>query len=345
MAIDFNEAQTSDLWGCTKTYSAIVGGAVGAGNLVGSVAQKTVGMTPAGKAISIGVVGGTAIGEGIDWLISRWWDPVEPMYSVNPVGSIVTGISDQQIDAIIPQIMEYLLPGHNLTVNNILDANAFYPGLGDATLAFLRAAVRTSIYALQGPAAYYYGSIDETNLACSELRNQLQIYILTIQELAPKLAVAQVPYFDGLIPLQGEDGVLVNVTQTGYHAWLDSIRQYGTAWLPNGEEEVMNLMFTTAGTYFSGTIGEGLVDFLANDVCALEDSVFDAHNDMLTFSEVLLTGIDIHWSGIDLSASPICYRIIPTLTEWGLIIFGVVLLGFITWVFLKRRKKVIGVRV
>ena len=32
---------------------------------------------------------------------------------------------------------------------------------------------------------------------------------------------------------------------------------------------------------------------------------------------------------------------IPTLTEWGLIILGMVLLGFITWVFLKRRK-VIG---
>ncbi len=30
--------------------------------------------------------------------------------------------------------------------------------------------------------------------------------------------------------------------------------------------------------------------------------------------------------------------IIPTFTEWGLIIFGVVLLGFITWVFLTRRK-------
>ncbi len=35
---------------------------------------------------------------------------------------------------------------------------------------------------------------------------------------------------------------------------------------------------------------------------------------------------------------------IPTLTEWGLIIFGVVLIGFITWAFL-RRKKVIGARV
>jgi hypothetical protein len=31
---------------------------------------------------------------------------------------------------------------------------------------------------------------------------------------------------------------------------------------------------------------------------------------------------------------------IPTLTEWGLIIFGVVLLGFMSWVFLKRRKAV-----
>jgi hypothetical protein len=39
---------------------------------------------------------------------------------------------------------------------------------------------------------------------------------------------------------------------------------------------------------------------------------------------------------------PPCHEI-PTLTEWGLIIFGVVLLGFISWVFLRRRK-VIGVR-
>ena len=41
--------------------------------------------------------------------------------------------------------------------------------------------------------------------------------------------------------------------------------------------------------------------------------------------------------------STYCFGRIPTLTEWGLIIFGVVLVGFITWVFLKRRK-VIGVR-
>jgi hypothetical protein len=29
---------------------------------------------------------------------------------------------------------------------------------------------------------------------------------------------------------------------------------------------------------------------------------------------------------------------IPTLTEWGLFIFGVALMGFVTWVFLKRRQ-------
>ena len=33
---------------------------------------------------------------------------------------------------------------------------------------------------------------------------------------------------------------------------------------------------------------------------------------------------------------------IPTLTEWGLIIFGVVLIGFITYVFLRRRRAVVS---
>ena len=33
---------------------------------------------------------------------------------------------------------------------------------------------------------------------------------------------------------------------------------------------------------------------------------------------------------------------IPTLTEWGLIIFGIVLLGFMSWVFVKRRKAAVS---
>jgi hypothetical protein len=35
---------------------------------------------------------------------------------------------------------------------------------------------------------------------------------------------------------------------------------------------------------------------------------------------------------------------IPTLTEWGLIIFGTMLLGFITWVFLRRRRPAVSLR-
>jgi hypothetical protein len=34
---------------------------------------------------------------------------------------------------------------------------------------------------------------------------------------------------------------------------------------------------------------------------------------------------------------------IPTLTEWGIIIFGVMLVGFMTWVFLRRRQAVVSV--
>jgi LPXTG-motif cell wall-anchored protein len=36
-----------------------------------------------------------------------------------------------------------------------------------------------------------------------------------------------------------------------------------------------------------------------------------------------------------------CVAAIPTLTEWGLILLGLVLLGFITWVFFKRKKALI----
>jgi len=45
-----------------------------------------------------------------------------------------------------------------------------------------------------------------------------------------------------------------------------------------------------------------------------------------------------------MGCEPSCEQEIPTLTEWGLIIFGVVLLGFITYVFLRRRKAVVSLR-
>jgi hypothetical protein len=50
----------------------------------------------------------------------------------------------------------------------------------------------------------------------------------------------------------------------------------------------------------------------------------------------------IDWIRLWRKEVPVCPPTIPTLTEWGLIIFGVVLLGFITWVFLRRRKAVVS---
>ncbi len=59
----------------------------------------------------------------------------------------------------------------------------------------------------------------------------------------------------------------------------------------------------------------------------------------------------IFFNGVDPAGADIdCFtydevRIgIPTLTEWGLIIFGVVLIGFITYVFLRRRKAAVSLR-
>ncbi len=38
----------------------------------------------------------------------------------------------------------------------------------------------------------------------------------------------------------------------------------------------------------------------------------------------------------------LCEGAVPTLTEWGLIIFGVLLIGFITYVFLRRRRTAVS---
>jgi len=51
--------------------------------------------------------------------------------------------------------------------------------------------------------------------------------------------------------------------------------------------------------------------------------------------------IILHDSG-GVTIIPEGQQAIPTLTEWGLIIFGVVLLGFISWVFLRKRKTAIS---
>jgi hypothetical protein len=46
----------------------------------------------------------------------------------------------------------------------------------------------------------------------------------------------------------------------------------------------------------------------------------------------------------DLPPWPSSWGDIPTLSEWGMIIFGVVLLGFMSWVFLRRRRAVASLR-
>jgi LPXTG-motif cell wall-anchored protein len=50
------------------------------------------------------------------------------------------------------------------------------------------------------------------------------------------------------------------------------------------------------------------------------------------------------WALLTLERAAPHLSAIPTLTEWGLIIFGVVLLGFITWVFLRRRRAVVSLQ-
>lgn len=89
----------------------------------------------------------------------------------------------------------------------------------------------------------------------------------------------------------------------------------------------------------TGVFAEGDYDTTAFDVTILGDTIFatiDHHYPLVYAGSIDSLEVEAVMHG---KATEI-----PTLTEWGLIIFGVVLLGFITWVFLKRRKA-IGVRI
>jgi hypothetical protein len=54
----------------------------------------------------------------------------------------------------------------------------------------------------------------------------------------------------------------------------------------------------------------------------------------------LVDGQGIHRMNLVTANHSVNCPCIPTLTEWGMIIFAVLLIGFITWVFLRRRKAV-----
>jgi hypothetical protein len=106
------------------------------------------------------------------------------------------------------------------------------------------------------------------------------------------------------------------------------------------------------GTVVFGDAWQGLLGPSASGVNNMYDH---ANDDISAFVIAPATKLDISTIGIveldcvGHSFAAVSFpaeapaHAIPTLTEWGLIIFGIVLLGFISWVFLKRRK-VIGVR-
>ncbi|MCK4224968.1 MAG: hypothetical protein KAX39_07290 [candidate division Zixibacteria bacterium] len=118
--------------------------------------------------------------------------------------------------------------------------------------------------------------------------------------------------------------------------------------LNNGKETGLNhitLVPNTssggAASMVDGGFGWQIVTLVTNDLFSASNPIlglglgfgtFDFQTKTVTYNS---TGLDIH--------GPIGEDI-PTLTQWGLIIFGLVLIGFITYVLLRRRKAVVSVQ-
>ena len=77
--------------------------------------------------------------------------------------------------------------------------------------------------------------------------------------------------------------------------------------------------------------------------CYLNDSLFHEFDETIFGGDVKI-GLGCYGTATYDNFCLTILRDIPTLTEWGLIIFAVVLIGFITWVFLRRRKTAVGLR-
>lgn len=323
-------AMASTTWGCTKNYSAYVKSAAGyvdKGTALAVHGELITGVF----ALKVAAVGGAAIvgtgvGEGVNWILTRWWDPVNPIESTVVYGPIYTGITDAQIDALIPTMFSNAGSPLTITKDDILSADDLNPGLGTHSLAFLRSGVRLSVMSLQGAAAYNAERYDEVEQAASDIEAELDTYENETRELANHLRTTQVELEDSsFAPLETSgavEGVLPATTITDYDQFISDVTSLGAAELPPGEVANVELLISTAKTSVPGNVGTLIADFVADDsepqTCSdPEKSLYtDDPDGILSLSDTQLGGISTFLDNILLSESPLLMMTTGYKTSW-----------------------------
>ncbi|MFQ5806677.1 MAG: hypothetical protein ACE5I3_09525 [Phycisphaerae bacterium] len=307
------------LWGSTKRYSKWVAG-VGLNvvrvGIAGAWWRKAIswGTAKAALLVTTAATGGTLIGQGINYGISRRWDP-EPIY---PTGGdpIFTSITDAEVDAMIPELFEFAGwtddPNTHFpfTVDDILLADVdLYPGIGTAALNYVRASVRLFVDASQGAAVFWAeGHSQQFYLAKDAIELDIVELQLATEEFARLISETTVETTEGILPLEStatEEGLVIGgLPLMDFEHWFVELETEGVDALPDTEPALVAYLQEVARVAQPEPIGEDIVAWaLADpDDRQLEYDAFGP-DEFQSFSDMLFTSIDTYWSRIDLEGS------------------------------------------
>ncbi|MHC5002216.1 MAG: AAA family ATPase [Planctomycetota bacterium] len=121
------------------------------------------------EALADIAAGGTAIGQGADYLISWCWDPVCPLETLTGTYEYPT---DPEVDVMARLVIQGALD-NTLTEEELAEVDVLLPGAGTAGWNYMRAVTRSFAIALRGAGAYSAGNCDDVLAA----RDDLQVEI------------------------------------------------------------------------------------------------------------------------------------------------------------------------
>jgi hypothetical protein len=294
------------------------------------IAAAGVVLGPAGaglEAFAAGLVLGAAGSQAAAWVATFWWDPVNPISSLRPPGQIYTGISDPNIDAMIPYMIHNLGFSNTVTANDILSADALQPGLGTHTLAWLRAEVRLMVAAFQGAAAYNMNSQSDLSQAYNAMLTQQSVLRNEMAQVASLAAMTRVQGSNGdFYPLEStptEKGFLPTATLDGFLQFTSNVRTMGAAGLPPGEVANVQMLLAAAQTVVPFDIGSPFAEWAGDNTTCPASFQFEVDLFMaepsteLTVSQLLTNNVGHFFTTMNLQESPLAVPRITGFTRAG----------------------------
>ena len=157
--------------------------AVTSATATAAAAEAAAGVT---LAVATGVVGGTAVGQGANWLASCAWDPVCHLSSASPLGFIYQPLNQGQLISFLPTITQTAV-GQTLSATDFAQAG----NAGVLAQNFITQGTQLYLGLAQGAAAFTAGQPAQVLAAVADLKAELHSYNDTIGNFAGVLGQTQ----------------------------------------------------------------------------------------------------------------------------------------------------------